>query len=55
MFVFAGAVSNLGDRLVLGYVRDFVDLGLGFTFNLADIFIVIGLILILVKLEENSL
>lgn len=47
--VLAGAVSNIIDRLYLGYVRDFLDLGLGFTFNLADAMIVAGLILILFK------
>src|SRR4029077_5715330 len=35
-----GAVGNLLDRLRLGYVIDFVDMGLGgprwFTFNVAD-------------------
>jgi len=44
--VLAGAVSNIVDRLYLGYVRDFLDFGLGFTFNLADAMIVVGLILI---------
>ena len=43
-FVFAGALSNLADRLLFGYVRDFWDIGLGFTFNLADMFIIIGII-----------
>jgi signal peptidase II len=40
-----GAVSNLADRFVFGYVRDFIDVGF-FTFNFADAFIVIGLVLI---------
>jgi signal peptidase II len=40
----AGAASNLADRLYFGYVRDFIDLRLGFVFNLADIFIVVGLL-----------
>lgn len=44
VLIFAGAISNLGDRLYLGYVRDFMDLGLGFTFNLADVFLATGLI-----------
>jgi signal peptidase II len=47
ILVFAGALSNIIDRLYLGYVRDFVDLGLGFTFNLADVFVIAGLLLIL--------
>ena len=44
---FAGVASNLVDRIMFGYVRDFIDLSLGFIFNLADVFIVLGLIIIL--------
>lgn len=43
----AGAISNLVDRIVFGYVRDFADLGLGFVFNLADVFIVVGLLMVI--------
>jgi signal peptidase II len=35
-FVMAGALGNLADRLVLGYVRDFLDLGFWPAFNVAD-------------------
>jgi len=42
--ILAGASSNIIDRLVFGYVRDFIDVRLGFTFNLADVFVVVGLI-----------
>ena len=52
--VLAGAASNIIDRLYLGYVRDFLDLGLGFTFNLADAMIVLGLILILFKPKRHE-
>jgi signal peptidase II len=45
--ILAGALSNIIDRLYLGYARDFLDIGLGFTFNLADVMIVVGLVLIL--------
>lgn len=45
--ILSGAISNIADRLYLGYVRDFLDLGLGFTFNFADAMIVLGLIIIL--------
>ncbi len=47
--LWAGAVSNLADRLVLGFVRDFIDFNMGFVFNAADAFIVIGIILILLS------
>ncbi len=48
--VFAGAVGNQVDRLVLGYVRDFLILrqhpqGI---FNTADVFMVLGVLLLLV-------
>ena len=48
VLIFAGAISNIIDRLYFGYVRDFIDLGLGFTFNLADAMIVLGLVLIFI-------
>jgi signal peptidase II len=49
VLILAGAISNIIDRLYLGYVRDFIDIGLGFTFNLADAMIVIGLVKIFFK------
>ena len=52
--IFAGAIANLFDRLYLGYVRDFLDLGLGFTFNLAYAFLVIGLIGFLVLQKDSK-
>lgn len=44
--ILAGAISNIFDRLYLGFVRDFLDLGLGFTFNLADAMIMAGLLIV---------
>ena len=40
--VVGGSVSNLFDRIVHGYVTDFIDFGLWPSFNLADSFIVLG-------------
>lgn len=54
-----GAVGNLYDRCVLGYVRDFIDtypFGYNFpVFNIADaaLCIGVGIILILMLLEES--
>lgn len=45
--ILSGAISNIIDRLYLGYVRDFLDVGLGFTFNMADVMVVLGLVIIL--------
>jgi signal peptidase II len=50
--ILAGAASNLLDRLSLGYVRDFIDIRIGLVFNLADLMLVAGLILMLI--EENK-
>ncbi|MHB8059494.1 MAG: signal peptidase II [Gaiellaceae bacterium] len=40
--IVGGSVSNLFDRVVHGYVTDFVDFGFWPSFNLADSFIVLG-------------
>lgn len=40
--VVGGSVSNLFDRVTNGYVTDFVDFGFWPSFNLADLFIVLG-------------
>jgi signal peptidase II len=45
----AGAASNLADRIIYGYVRDFIDASLGFVFNFADVFIAVGLIILLLS------
>lgn len=56
-FILGGAVGNYIDRLLNGSVIDFIDVGLGAmrwpTFNLADSFIVVGIIwLTLIKLSH---
>jgi signal peptidase II len=45
-----GSLSNLVDRVRLGHVTDFLDLGWWPAFNLADSFIVIGVAILLVAL-----
>jgi signal peptidase II len=51
-FLLGGAIGNLGDRLRLGYVVDFVDMGLGtwrwYTFNVADASISTAVLLLIV-------
>ena len=47
-FVYAGGVSNIVERIVLGHVRDFIPVSSGML-NVADFFIIIGLILLLVS------
>ena len=49
----AGTIGNLIDRIVFGYVRDFISISIWPSFNLADIFNVIGVILILIHSKKN--
>ena len=43
----AGAIGNLIDRIFLGYVRDFISIWVWPVFNIADIAITIGIIIII--------
>lgn len=42
--VFAGTAGNLADRILLGYVRDFISIWVWPSFNIADIAITVGII-----------
>jgi signal peptidase II len=48
--VIGGSVSNLVDRVRLGHVTDFLDLKFWPAFNLADSFIVVGVVILLLAL-----
>lgn len=48
-FLFSGIIGNLIDRGVLGYVRDFIQIGAWPAFNFADSFITIGVIFFIVR------
>lgn len=48
VFLLAGVTSNLADRAVLGYVRDYINIG-SIMFNLADVMIVAGALVILIS------
>jgi len=52
--VIGGSVSNLLDRVRLGYVTDFLDFRYWPAFNLADSFIVIGVLVLLAVLVRNE-
>ena len=58
--VLGGTVGNITDRLCLGYVTDFIDVGIWPTFNLADSSVVVGVLIFaytlfpLVRLEKES-
>lgn len=51
--IFGGAISNFYDRIIYLAVPDFIDFHINnfhwFTFNIADIFITLGIILIILK------
>ena len=49
-----GALGNLADRVREGAVTDFIDLPLWPTFNLADIAIVVGVLLLLFDVERSE-
>jgi signal peptidase II len=49
-----GDIGNLTDRLRLGYVRDFVDIGAWPVFNVADSCIDIGIILLAISILFSS-
>lgn len=48
MFILAGAIGNLYDRITLGFVVDFLDFRVWPVFNVADSFITIGACLFVV-------
>lgn len=49
VFILGGAISNLIDRFNYGCVTDIIDLGFWPVFNLADIFITVGAVIIIAK------
>ena len=56
LFVISGAASNLYDRLIYGYVIDYLDLSYFTVFNLADVMISTGLIVfLLLVLKQKKL
>jgi signal peptidase II len=48
--VIGGSASNLVDRIRIGHVTDFIDIGRWPAFNLADSFICVGVVALLVAL-----
>ena len=59
MMILGGAIGNLYDRIFFRAVPDFIDFHIGefhwFVFNIADIFITVGVIfMILFELIDNN-
>lgn len=53
IFIMAGALGNLYDRMVLGYVVDYFDFIIWPVFNIADSFISIGAVILAVLLLKD--
>jgi signal peptidase II len=53
-FALTGATSNLADRLIHGCVIDFIDLKFWPVFNLADIYITIGVAVLIIKFIKSK-
>lgn len=55
ILISAGALGNLIDRINHGCVTDFIDLGFFPVFNLADIFIFVGAVIIILKSSKTNI
>jgi lipoprotein signal peptidase len=53
VFILSGAFSNIGERIYFGYVKDYLYIFSGI-FNLADIYIILGIFLILFFQERSE-
>ena len=51
VLIFSGAVSNIGERILNGFVIDFIHIHTG-VFNIADFFIILGILLLFFSKEE---
>lgn len=54
ILILSGAFSNLIERIRFGYVFDFFQLWLFPIFNLADVFITLGAVLLIINLAKNK-
>lgn len=54
LFIISGILGNLTDRIIFGFVRDFIDLKVWPIFNLADSFNVIGVCLLIYLSTRNK-
>jgi len=49
IFILSGGIGNLLDRLIYGYVIDFIDITFNpYVFNLADSYVTIGVLMYLI-------
>ena len=52
ILIISGLLSNLIDRVYLGYIIDFIDIRFWPIFNLADLYITIGIIITLINIRK---
>ena len=54
ILLISGTIGNLIDRVFLGYVRDFIDLRFWPSFNLADSYNTIGVVLLIIYIWKSE-
>lgn len=54
VLILSGAISNIIDRITYGCVTDFIDLKFWPVFNLADILITIGVIMLILQIKKHK-
>ncbi len=56
--ILGGAVGNVSERIIRGKVTDFIDMGIKNlrwpTYNLADLFIIVGILLLLITPKKED-
>src|SRR3989338_3500989 len=52
--ILSGAFSNVGERIILGFARDWIYIGSGI-FNLADGYIIVGIIMLILNPKSEKL
>lgn len=54
VFILGGSLGNLADRIIRGYVIDYIDIGFWPVFNFADIMINLGVLIIVLDLFRGK-
>lgn len=54
LFIILGAISNLYDRIVYGYIIDYIHIQYFTVFNLADVMICVGVVWLLLNHSKTS-
>jgi len=54
IFIISGILGNLYDRIIFGFVRDFISLEYLFIFNLADFYLTLGFLFYLIYEVKNK-